>query len=78
MTTTAATFDDVFKERIKKIEADAREVGLNFTSICKKAGISRATPDRWQRDIPKTIKIVAKMEEIVAEHKASLPPLPPR
>lgn len=77
---TQPTFDDEFKKRIEKIEADAKSVGLNFTSICKEAGISRATPDRWKRVSPKTIQIVTKMEEIVAKHRAEMPtgPIVPR
>ena len=64
------TFTDEFKKRVEKIEADAKAVGLNFTSICKEAGISRATPDRWKKSTPKTIAIVSEMESIVAKHKA--------
>jgi len=68
----APTFDDVFRQRLEKLEADARDVGLNFTSICKEVGISRATPDRcrWKRSTPNTIKIVTKMEAYVATHRA--------
>lgn len=70
MSTPATSFEDVFRKRIESIEADARAVGLNFTSICKEAGISRATPDRWKRSTPKTIEIVQRMESIVAAHRA--------
>lgn len=66
----SATFTDEFKNRIEVIESDARAVGLNFTSICKEAGISRATPDRWKRKTPKTVEIVTQMEAIVARQKA--------
>ena len=65
-------FDDVFLRRIASIEADAKAIGLNFTSICKDAGISRATPDRWKRSTPKTIKIITKMEEYIAEKRREL------
>ena len=64
------TFTQSFKERIEKIERDAKEVGLNFTSICKEAGISRATPDRWKKKTPKTVEIVTQMEAIVERQKA--------
>lgn len=63
------TFKDEFKSRIAKIEEDAQSVGLNWTSICKEAGLSRATPDRWKKRIPKTIEVVTRMETIVARHK---------
>lgn len=64
---TTQTFEAVFRSRVAKIEADARAVGLNFTTICKEAGISRATPDRWKRGTPRTIEIVDQMEKIVAK-----------
>lgn len=72
MTTT--NFTDAFKKRVAEIEAEAHAVGLNFTSICKAAGISRATPDRWKRETPKTIRIITLMEEAIAKRKAELPP----
>jgi hypothetical protein len=62
-------FEDVFLQRIDDLEARAKKVGMNFTSICHEAGASRATPDRWRRDTPKTIKLLARMEEIVAERE---------
>lgn len=65
-------FDDVFTQRIAQLERDAREVGLNLTSVCKLAGISRATPDRWKRKPPATIEIVTRMDAIVAEHREQL------
>lgn len=68
---TNQTFTDAFRSRISKIEADARACGLNWTSICKEAGLSRATPDRWRKKTPKTIEIVDRMEEIIAQHKAA-------
>jgi len=67
------TFTDTFKRRIADIEARAKAAGLNFTSICKEAGISRATPDRWKKSTPKTIAIVTRMEEIVAQREAQPP-----
>lgn len=69
---TQENFDDVFLLRIAQIEADAKAVGLNFTSICKDAGISRATPDRWKRSTPKTIKIITMMEEQIAKKREEI------
>ena len=66
------TFTDVFKARIDKMETDARLAGLNLTTICKEAGISRATPDRWKKRPPKTVEIVTQMEAIVAQHVAGI------
>lgn len=65
------TFSEDFRARIKKIETDAKAKGLNWTSICTQAGVSRATPDRWKKKPPKTIDIVTKLEAIVAAAPAS-------
>lgn len=64
---TKPTFEDEFRKRIEKLESDAKSIGLNFTSICREAGVSRATPDRWKKSTPTTIALVAKMESIVAD-----------
>lgn len=69
---TVQNFSDVFRDRIKKIEADAKECSLNLTSICQEAGMSRATPDRWKRSTPKTIKLVEIIEGIVAAKRSEM------
>lgn len=66
------SFDDVFKDRLEALEARAKAVGLNFTSVCKQAEISRATPDRWRKETPKTVRLLTRMEEIVAEREAEV------
>lgn len=71
---TQQKFTDVFRQRIEKIEADAKAVGLNFTSICKEAGISRATPDRWKRSTPKTIKLIQAIEDLIEARRAEMGP----
>lgn len=63
------TFTEDFKARIASIEAEAKAMGLNWTSICKEAGLSRATPDRWKKKTPKTVQVVTQMEEILKRHK---------
>lgn len=60
-----------FRARLKRIEEAAKAKGLNWTSVCSQAGVSRATPDRWKKKPPKTIEIITKMEAIVAEAHAS-------
>jgi len=65
-------FGEVFLERIDRIEAEAKKVGLNLTAICREAGISRATPDRWRAKPPKTIEIIELMEKIVKDRRAEL------
>lgn len=60
-------FDALFKRRLGEIEANAREIGMNWTSVCRAVGVSRANPDRWRQRIPKTIRVVRQLEDVVAE-----------
>lgn len=61
------TFDDA----IDKLEADAKEVGLTLTSICRDTGVSRATPDRWRKQTPKTIELLGQMQDLVTAKRES-------
>ena len=65
-TDEAASFSAVFRKRVDDIERRALHAGTSLTAICKGIGISRATPDRWRREIPRTIEIVDEMERFVA------------
>ncbi len=69
---TQPPFIDAFRAQIRTIEDDAKACGLNWTLICKEAGISRATPDRWKKKAPKTVELIDRIREIVARHKAEL------
>ena len=62
-------FTKVFHDTLDKIEKDAKDVGLNLTSICKATEISRATPDRWRKTVPKTIKLIEDMQNIIEEKR---------
>lgn len=63
------TFEKQFREKLDEIESRAKEVGLNMTTICRETGISRATPDRWKRQLPKTVRLVTAMEEVVEKRE---------
>jgi len=65
-------FEQVFHQTIDKLEEDAKAVGLTFTSICRDTGVSRATPDRWRKKVPNTVKILSEMQSVVAERQAQL------
>lgn len=60
-------FKQQFYDAMDKLEADAKAAGLNFTQICKETGISRATPDRWKKHLPKTVELVTRMQQVVAQ-----------
>lgn len=55
-------FSRVFEDRVRKLEADAHQAGISLTELCRMAKVSRATPDRWRREVPKTITLVEKLE----------------
>lgn len=63
--TVAKNFVDAFKDALAGIEAGAKEAGSSVTEICREAGISRTTPDRWKENPPITIELVAKMQDAV-------------
>lgn len=63
-------FGDVFEDRLKAIESEAKEAGLDWTKICREAGVSRATPDRWRKTKPKTVQLIEAIEAVVEKHKS--------
>lgn len=62
----ATPFSKVFNDRLDDIERRALKVGSNLTAVCKAIGISRSTPDRWRREMPRTIEILEQMDQCVA------------
>jgi len=63
------TFEAQFRDKLDEIETRAKEAGLNMTIICRETGISRATPDRWKRSLPKTVELVTAMEAVVEKRE---------
>lgn len=61
----ATPFSKVFNDRLDDIERRALRVGSNLTAVCKEIGISRSTPDRWRREMPRTIQIIEQMDQCV-------------
>lgn len=61
-----------FEEALDRLEKEAVAVGLSLTSICRATGVSRATPDRWRKETPMTIEILASMQKVVADKRAEL------
>lgn len=64
-------FDQVFYKYLDNLERRAHAVGMTLTDLCRDSGVSRATPDRWRKSLPKTIQNVCDLEAIVkkAERK---------
>lgn len=59
-------FITVFNDTISQLEQDAKAAGSNMTEVCREAGISRTTPDRWKAKPPATVAIMANLQGIVA------------
>lgn len=62
---TDMTFSENFRSALADIEARAAAVGENWTTLCRRAGISRTTPDRWKKSDPATVRAVSKVQEIL-------------
>lgn len=65
-------FYSTFLQKVDSLEERAKNVGITLTHICRDAGIARATPDRWRKQAPKSIRLIDEMEAAVAaaEEKA--------
>lgn len=58
-------FSAQFLRDLDDIEERAKNVGLTITHVCREAGVSRATPDRWRENVPNTISLMDKMLSVV-------------
>jgi len=57
-------FSEKFRRELEDIKARASRPGVGgLKAVCKEAGISRATPDRWLAETPNTIKAMDKLQE---------------
>lgn len=63
-------FQEVFYRYLDDLERRARAVGLTLTDMCRETQISRATPDRWRKSLPKTIQNVCELEAVVKDAEA--------
>lgn len=66
------TFEDEFKRRLDDLVERAKAAGMTVSALCKKTGTARATPDRWRKQAPLSIKLVDKLEaEVVKAEQAA-------
>ncbi|MCT4704536.1 hypothetical protein MUA04_10765 [Enterobacteriaceae bacterium H11S18] len=61
------TFAEEFYRRVEMIKARAKKADTNITHLCRVAGVSRTTPERWEKRVPKSIAIIDQMMEALAE-----------
>lgn len=62
-----STFEAEFYRRVELIKERAKEAGTNITQLCRMAGVSRTTPERWEKRVPKSIGILDLMFEALKE-----------
>jgi len=63
-------FNHQFNDALDDIERRLHAIGRNFTQLCNETKVSRATPNRWKRQMPKTVDIVARMQQTLVEWEA--------
>lgn len=63
-------FTEAFNAEMASLKSRAAAVGLSINELCKRAGLARATPDRWSRRTPNTVALVTKMQAEVAKAEA--------
>lgn len=61
------TFEAEFQRRVENIKTRAAAAGTSITALCQATGIARATPDRWEKAAPKTIRLVDELEKALTE-----------
>lgn len=66
MSAAPGTFEAEFRRRLNDIIKRGEAVGLTVTKLCKQTGTARATPDRWRKNAPLSIKLVDRLEAEVA------------
>jgi hypothetical protein len=63
----STAFDAAFKAALLTLAADAAAAGISMSEVCKAAGASRATPHRYLKRPPETVKTVAKLQNALAK-----------
>lgn len=66
-------FSALFLKTLDNIEERAKAVGLTITHVCREAGVSRATPDRWRENVPNTVALLDKMLGVVQRAEQNQP-----
>ena len=64
-----ASFQEAFYGYLDEIDRRAHAQGLTMTDLCRESKVSRATPDRWRKELPKTIQNVCALEAVEQKHE---------
>lgn len=72
MSVEKETFGQVFAARLRRIEEDAKLVGISMAEVCREAGVGRSTPGRWARgEVPKTVRVVESLEAVIEKRRCA-------
>lgn len=61
------SFSKEFYRRVEDLKKRAQAAGTNITALCRESGVSRTTPERWEKRVPKSIEIVDLMYEALVK-----------
>lgn len=67
---TIMSFETDFVTRLQQLNERALRAGSSMTDLCRRVGIARSTPDRWHKQVPKTVRIVASLEKALKDVEA--------
>lgn len=61
------SFEAEFRRRYEEIKERGAAIGLTVSAICAGAEVARATPERWKKRTPLTIRLIDRMEQMVLQ-----------
>lgn len=67
---SSRTSTEQFQHDLEQIEARLKSIGKSITDACDAVGCSRATPSRWKKHAPNTLRIMDQLQAYVAEQEA--------
>jgi len=47
---------------VQSLKTKAAAAGTNLTEVCRRAGVSRQTVEKWKDEEPKTLRILRQLE----------------
>lgn len=68
-TKTKGDFEQKFSEKLEDIYSRSEKAKTSITEICRDAGIARATPDRWRKRAPKSIKLIDQLDAALKQYE---------
>lgn len=56
------SYESEFKDRLDGLLKRAKDSGVSLSKLCDDVGLARSTPDRWRKEVPKTIRSISELE----------------